>query len=88
MQATSPSPFLALNVSLFAADKKGGLGRQISTSGPYSDAIAGVLIPQHAIAAGDYLLVPSTYAPGVEGGFQVLLYSTGAGVEMSGFHRH
>lgn len=55
------------------------------TTGPYSDAISGVVIPNSAVVAGDYILVASTYASGVEARFQVTLYSTGGGVELSWF---
>jgi calpain-7 len=85
MQLLQASSAVAINVTLFEMGDATGIGRQVLTSGPYSDAIAGVAIPESEIAAGNYVLVPSTYAPGVEAGFQVLLYSTGGGVEMSWF---
>ncbi|KAF8523246.1 cysteine proteinase [Gautieria morchelliformis] len=83
MQLSHASPAVAINATLFVLDNAGGIGRQVLTSGPYSDAIAGVLIAQNEVTAGDYILVPSTYASGVETGFQVTLYSTKGGIEMS-----
>ncbi|KAF8589518.1 cysteine proteinase [Ramaria rubella] len=83
MQLLQASPSLALNVSLFSIDKAGGPGKQLLTSGPYSDAIAGVVIPHSSVSSGDYLLIPSAKTSGVEAGFQISLYSTGGGVEMS-----
>lgn len=83
MQLLHPSPAVAINATLFVMNDVAGIGRLLLTSGPYSDAVAGVVIPHSAITAGDYILVPSTYASGVETAFQVLLYSTGGGVEMS-----
>lgn len=85
MQLLQASSGVAINASLFEMDDAGGIGPQVFTSGPYSDAISGVTILESAIAAGHYILVPSTYASGVEAGFQVMLYSTGGGIEMSWF---
>lgn len=85
MQLLHASPSVAINATLFVIDDAGGIGRQFLTSGPYSDAVAGVVIPHSAINAGGYVLVPSTYISGVETAFQIMLYSTGGGVEMSWF---
>lgn len=83
MQLLTPSSPVALNITLFTTSASGGFGPQILTSGPYSDAIAGALIPRSAVASGKYLLVPSTYTSNVEADFQVLVYSTVSGVELS-----
>ena len=67
MQLAAPSPSLALNLTLFNPPAgAGGLGRHVATSGPYSDAIAGVVIETRALQPGRYLPVPSTYKAGAE----------------------
>ena len=44
LQLAAPSPSLALNLTLFNPPAgAGALGRHVATSGPYSDAIAGVI---------------------------------------------
>ncbi|KAF8526006.1 hypothetical protein BU17DRAFT_41274 [Hysterangium stoloniferum] len=83
MQLLQYSPSVAINLTLCEMSGTDGIGRQVMSSGPYSDAIAGVLIPHTAIAAGDYVLLPSTYTSNIEAGFQILLYSTGGGIETS-----
>lgn len=81
MQLLRASPMVPINITLFSMDETGGIGPQVLSSGAYSDSIAGVVIPHSAIAAGTYILVPSTYSSGIEIEFQVLLYTTGRGVE-------
>ncbi|KAJ1306068.1 hypothetical protein OPQ81_010780 [Rhizoctonia solani] len=66
----------ALNLTLFERNAQGLPGKQVATSGAYSDAVSGVMIPDISLRPGIYLFVPSTYYPGVQGDFQILLYST------------
>ncbi|KAH7334763.1 hypothetical protein B0J17DRAFT_671415 [Rhizoctonia solani] len=73
-QQTYPPP--ALNLTLFERNAQGLPGRQVATSGAYSDAVSGVMLPDILLRPGIYLFVPSTYFPGVLGEFQILLYST------------
>ncbi|KAG9087468.1 cysteine protease [Ceratobasidium sp. UAMH 11750] len=72
-QAVSPAP--ALNLTLFERTPRGTPGKQVATSGAYSDAVSGVLLPKATVRPGTYLFVPSTYYPGVLSGFQIVVYS-------------
>lgn len=56
--------------------------RHITTSGPYSDALAGVATPLLSLGAGRYWLVPSTYNPGVEARFRIIMYTSARGAEI------
>lgn len=73
-----PSPTIALNVTVFAAQDGRNLGRQITTSGPYTDNISGAVTPQVNIAPGKYLVIASTYDPGIFSEFQLLVYTKAA----------
>ncbi|QRV98316.1 calpain family cysteine protease [Ceratobasidium sp. AG-Ba] len=73
-QAQSPSP--ALNLTLFERSVQGRAGKQVATSGAYSDAVSGVSISKTPVRPGTYLFVPSTYYPGVTAGFQMVVYSS------------
>ncbi|EPQ55287.1 hypothetical protein GLOTRDRAFT_41696, partial [Gloeophyllum trabeum ATCC 11539] len=81
LQLAQPSPLPALNVSLFRETSESSPAR-VLTSGPYADAVCGVLTPQITLAPGTYLLVPSTYEPGCRVPFRVIVYSTAAGVTL------
>ena len=84
LQLAAPSPSLALNLTLFNPPAgAGALGRHVATSGPYSDAIAGVVIETRALQPGRYLVVPSTYKAGAEGAFRLIMYSSVAGVQIA-----
>ncbi|CAE6472096.1 unnamed protein product [Rhizoctonia solani] len=79
LQTTSkqqPYPLPALNLTLFERNAQGLPGRQVATSGAYSDAVSGVILPDVLLRPGIYLFVPSTYYPDVLGDFQILLYSS------------
>ncbi|KAI0753163.1 hypothetical protein C8Q80DRAFT_1097736, partial [Daedaleopsis nitida] len=85
LQLAESEPSIALNLTLFNATtgSSGTLGRHIATSGPYSDAISGVLIDKVSLQPGRYLIVPSTYKPGVLASFKLIMYSTVSGVQLS-----
>lgn len=79
LQLLQPTSSISLNLTLFhlSSDTK-SIGKLIVTSGPYSDAISGVVTPQVSLNPGKYLLVPSTYRPAVQVGFRLSAYcSTG-----------
>ncbi|KAG9121504.1 cysteine protease [Ceratobasidium sp. 392] len=78
-QALSPAP--ALNLTLFERTPRGTVGKQVATSGAYSDAVSGVLLPKTTVRPGTYLFVPSTYYPGVLTGFQIVVYSAAGTVD-------
>ncbi|KAM5543052.1 hypothetical protein V8D89_003436 [Ganoderma adspersum] len=84
LQLAAPSPSLTLNLTLFNPPTgAGALGRHVATSGPYSDAVAGVVIETRSLQPGRYLLVPSTYKAGVQASFRLIMYSSVAGVQMA-----
>lgn len=82
LQLLQPTTSIALNVTVYpryvtpSSDQQ----RHVLTSGAYDDAIAGVATPQISVAAGKYYVVPSTYNPGTEVGFKIIIYSSIAGV--------
>lgn len=77
---TSPTPSAALNLSLFHASTSTSgtptLNRPVGSSGPYSDALAGVYIPPRLLSQGRYWLVPSTFAAGIHASFRLVVYSS------------
>ncbi|KAJ7935279.1 hypothetical protein B0H13DRAFT_2304939 [Mycena leptocephala] len=85
LQLVRPRAPAALNLTLFPAPAAGtsALGRHLATSGAYDDSVAGVATPQIALGVGKYWAVPSTYAPGVLGAFQLVVYSTTARVNVA-----
>ncbi|KAJ3506469.1 hypothetical protein NMY22_g17242 [Coprinellus aureogranulatus] len=82
LQLTHPSQSERLNVTLFSASPSGKLTQHVATSGPYSDALAGVVIPQTTLSPGRYWVVPSTYKAGVEAEFRLVCYFSSKGVEV------
>ncbi len=83
LQLAAPSPSTALNLTVFNPPAgAGALGRHVATSGPYSDAIAGVVIETLSLQPGRYLVVPSTYKAGVQAAFRLVMYSSASGVQL------
>ncbi|KAF8637563.1 hypothetical protein AX17_002749 [Amanita inopinata Kibby_2008] len=82
LQLVNPASAVPMNITLYPASADGSLKQQklIATSGPYDDAIAGVAIPQFSLNAGKYWAVPSTYSPAIRAEFQLIVYSSVAGV--------
>ena len=82
LQLLQPSTSIALNVTVYPQPITTSLNQQrhIITSGAYDDTIAGVATPQISVAAGKYYVVPSTYNPGSEVGFKLIVYSSIAGL--------
>ncbi|KAL1730986.1 hypothetical protein EV714DRAFT_283704 [Schizophyllum commune] len=76
--STSPSPThtTALNLTIYPAGEARAFNDHVATSGPYDDALPGVCTPEVTLQPGKYVLVPSTYNPGVVGGFLVVLYAS------------
>jgi len=80
MQLVQPSTAIPLNITLYSVIQDNvqlslEQKRNVATSGAYDSSIAGVATPQITIGAGRYYVVPSTYSPGVEAGFRILVYS-------------
>ncbi|KAF9462395.1 hypothetical protein BDZ94DRAFT_1261255 [Collybia nuda] len=82
LQLLRPSTATSLNVTIFPASTNGSFGKHIATSGAYNDAISGVATPQISLRAGKYWAVPSTYNAGVQAGFQLILHTTVADVQI------
>ncbi|TBU31057.1 hypothetical protein BD311DRAFT_657405, partial [Dichomitus squalens] len=83
LQLAEPSPSIALNLTVFNLPiGTGALGRHVATSGPYSDAISGVVIEKLTLQPGKYLVVPSTYKAGVQAAFRLIMYSAVSGVQL------
>lgn len=83
LQLLRPQTTTAVNLTIFPSSSTGALGRHITTSGGYDDSIAGVATPQISLSVGKYWIVPSTYNPGVQGTFQLIVYSTAARVNVA-----
>ncbi|KAG0708685.1 hypothetical protein DFH29DRAFT_891533 [Suillus ampliporus] len=81
LQLLHRAPGVSTNLSLFPSSSP-NLQRHIASSGPYSDALSGVDIPKRSLAPGKYYLVPSTYHPGVQAQFRLIIYSTISGIEV------
>ncbi|KAI0338367.1 cysteine proteinase [Trametopsis cervina] len=74
-----PRSSTALNVTLFRATSAGALGTLIATSGPYDDALCGVVTPQVNCQPGSYFIIPSTHNPGVLAGFRLTIHTSASG---------
>ncbi|THH18691.1 hypothetical protein EW146_g2354 [Bondarzewia mesenterica] len=73
----------SLNISVFPSPWSLPVGRSLLSSGPYSDALSGVVTPLVPIRAGKYIIVPSTFDVGVEGRFKFVVYSSTGGINLS-----
>ncbi|KPV78286.1 uncharacterized protein RHOBADRAFT_23259 [Rhodotorula graminis WP1] len=64
-------------VSLFSASRTGEPLQQVASSGAYSDAVCGVVLPLTRLEPTEhgYLVVPSTFQPGVHAEFSISLYA-------------
>ncbi|KAH9911333.1 uncharacterized protein B0H18DRAFT_919953 [Fomitopsis serialis] len=76
LQLLETTPPASINVSLF--EHKAPRNSLKTTSGPYSDGVAGVATPQVALQPGTYHVVPSTYNPGLLRAFKLIFYSSAA----------
>ncbi|KDR76346.1 hypothetical protein GALMADRAFT_247750 [Galerina marginata CBS 339.88] len=87
LQLLQPSTAIALNVTVypnFQNDIESSLRQShVATSGAYEDTIAGVATPQATLGTGKYYIVPSTYNPGTETGFRMLIYSSVSGITVT-----
>lgn len=77
-----------MNVTCFSGVGKNATtslsqARGIATSGAYDDDMAGVAIPPTTLAAGRYYIVPSTYTPGFEASFKLIVYCTISNFQMA-----
>ncbi|EPT00398.1 hypothetical protein FOMPIDRAFT_1122801, partial [Fomitopsis schrenkii] len=72
LQLVDAVPPASINVSVFQQKAPRKL---ITTSGPYSDAVAGVATPQVMLQPGAYHVVPSTYNHGLLRAFKLIFYS-------------
>lgn len=60
-----------INVAVFHKSTK----REVVSSGPYADLVCGVSIEETRLEPGNYLIVVSTYNPGIVASFTLDLYS-------------
>ncbi|GAA5826760.1 hypothetical protein JCM3770_001464, partial [Rhodotorula araucariae] len=73
----TPAEPRAIAISLFSSSPSGEAGRLIASSGAYTDAVCGTVLPLTRLepAAHDYLVVPSTFHAGVHADFVLLSYA-------------
>jgi calpain-7 len=77
LQLAAPTSYaIPISIALFKRGPSGTLKDQVSTSGPYTDPVSGVVTPQTFLEAGIYVVVPSTYAARVEAGFTISVYAS------------
>ena len=69
-----------INVTIFRPGDGSALGSQVATSGGYADPAPGVITPQVLVQPGKYLVVSSTYSPGILASFKLLVYSSTTGI--------
>ncbi|CAL1711572.1 unnamed protein product [Somion occarium] len=86
LQLVDGNAEVPINVTVFRLTEHGTLGSQVATSGPYADAISGVVTPQFLLQHGLYAVVPSTYTPGILASFRLLVYTTAAGATVDSRH--
>ncbi|KAF9653758.1 cysteine proteinase [Thelephora ganbajun] len=78
-----PSIVPALNVTVFPhRPGNSPLPAHITTSGPYSDAISGVVTPLVTMKRGEYLIIPSTFKEGIEASFRMEIFCTDVGFKV------
>jgi calpain-7 len=75
-----PPPSTPLNLTMFRRAPSAQLGDQVTTSGPYSDALSGVTTGRVKLDAGIYMLVVSAWEAGMAKGleWEVRIWSDGA----------
>ncbi|KAK0183648.1 hypothetical protein F5146DRAFT_1085661 [Armillaria mellea] len=81
LQLVRPSSSSPLNVTIYSAGAS-EYASHLATSGAYDDAISGVVTPQISLNRGKYWIIPSTFNPGIEAAFQLIVYSSVSGVEV------
>ncbi|KAI6007673.1 hypothetical protein F5J12DRAFT_85857 [Pisolithus orientalis] len=79
LHLTSGPQSAPLNLSLFPAVEPLSINCPLASSGPYSDALAGVDIPKRTLRAGKYWLVPSTWVAGIQAEFKLVVYCSDSG---------
>ncbi|KAJ4483777.1 hypothetical protein J3R30DRAFT_3284463 [Lentinula aciculospora] len=84
LQLLCPSSSTGLNVTIYPAMADStSKNHHVATSGPYDDPITGVATPLTSLPKGRYWVVPSTYSPGTQSGFQLIVFSTLASIEIT-----
>ncbi|KAF9073543.1 hypothetical protein BDP27DRAFT_1390928 [Rhodocollybia butyracea] len=82
LQLIRPSSSISLNVTVYSASENLSTEDHVLTSGPYDDPITGVVTPLTTLSKGRYWVVPSTYNPGTQAAFQLIVFSTLASTEL------
>ncbi|KAL1918488.1 uncharacterized protein VTP21DRAFT_3148 [Calcarisporiella thermophila] len=75
LQTLQLRPLPTTNVTIFEAHPTQVFGREVATSGPYTNVIQGVATDNVLLQPGKYVIVFATWEPGVCGPFQALLYA-------------
>ncbi|KAL1744851.1 hypothetical protein HDZ31DRAFT_37779, partial [Schizophyllum fasciatum] len=76
LQLAKPSTSVALNLTIYSASATKTFNDHVATSGPYDDALPGVCTPEVMLRPGTYMLIPSTYNPGILCAFQIHVYAS------------
>ncbi|GAA5855375.1 hypothetical protein JCM5353_001745 [Sporobolomyces roseus] len=73
----TPEGPLPIALALFEGSSSSHRQRRVQTTEPYSDLVCGVVMPPTKLEPGDsnYLLIPSTYSPGVQVSFALYVYA-------------
>ncbi|KAI9062454.1 cysteine proteinase [Trametes sanguinea] len=82
LQLARSSLLVPLNLTVIQILDAFPKGAICATSGLYSDAVSGVVIPRTSFQPGRYFLVPSTREPGIEAEFVLTIYSTVSNVQV------
>ncbi|KIK69012.1 hypothetical protein GYMLUDRAFT_53518 [Collybiopsis luxurians FD-317 M1] len=82
LQLLRPSSSISLNVTVYSVSEHPSSDGHVATSGPYDDAITGVVTPLTSLPSGRFWVVPSTYNPGTQSDFQLIVFSTLAPTEL------
>ncbi|KAK7052803.1 cysteine protease [Paramarasmius palmivorus] len=76
LQLDKPQSSTSLNVTIYPASQGLSPDRHVCTSGGYEDALSGVITPMTTLSKGKYWIIPSTYNPGVQTSFKLIVYSS------------
>ncbi|KZS95724.1 cysteine proteinase [Sistotremastrum niveocremeum HHB9708] len=82
LRLIKPNPSAALNVTVFQSLDT-GQGKEVLTSGPYSDAICGTATKATTLPKGKYVMIPSTFAAGIQERWELIVYHSKAEVKVA-----
>ncbi|KAF8328978.1 hypothetical protein F5887DRAFT_1082791 [Amanita rubescens] len=81
LQLIHPSTTASSNITIYPAPASSVSDqyfkqKHVTTSGPYDDSVCGVATPQVSLNGGKYWAIPSTYIPGVQAEFRLIIYTS------------